>query len=1017
MKIPKLASDNHQFMLIIFLLLCIMGLNAFFTMPRSEDPPLQLPGASVVVVYPGANPADLEELIVTPLEEAINELEDIKRIETTVKDGIVSTAVEFTFGTDADDKFNDVVQQVNAIRGDLPEDLYSLTITKWSSSDVNILQLAFVSDSVEYRILEEKADRLKKEIEQISGVKLVEIVGLPDQEIRISLDLAKMALMNIPLDQVAAVIVANNLNIPGGNIRSGNISFPVKTSGSYNDLDEIRQTVVGSWQGRIIYLHDIASVEYAYEDPSWIARFNGHRAVFLTVKQKENINIFSINETIQSVIEKARRNTGDGISIQTVFDQAESVNNRINTFLSNLLQGMVLVGAIIFLSLGFRVALMVILAVPLSTVIGLGFVDMAGFGLQQISIAALVITLGMLVDNSIVITENMERFIRNGIAPRNASIEATDQLFWAIVSSTVTTQLAFIPIIMMPDKAGKFIQSLPVTVILTLLASLLVAVVLTPYLGGIFLRPAASKGRPMPVRRLFNRIIEGPYSKLLSRSLKRPGRVMFIAVLSFLLSLGLIAVIGVTFFPKAEKNQFLIRITTPEQSDIYATDKVAKVIEHMLDTIPLVKRYATNVGHGNPRIYYNMFPKLSQKNFSEIYVELAYYKAREFDRLIAQLREVFSAFTFARVEVKELEQGSPIEAPVVIKITGDHLGILKTIAGQVENELRKIPGVVNVDNQVSKVSTDLKISINRDKAALLGVPVSEIDRSVRAAVAGVAVSTYHDEKGKEYDIVLRMNKGDTIAIEDLDNIRVKSADNRFIPLFQLASLTLEPAPGILLHYNLKRCATITADIRKGYFLDDVITAITPWLDSLHWPQGYGYFFTGEMESRQESFGGMLRALMIAALLIFGVLVLQFKSIIQPMIIFSAVPLAITGAAVALFITGNPFSFTAFIGAISLVGIVVNNSIILVDYTNQLVSQGRPVKEALTEAGKTRFTPILLTAFTTIFGLLPLTLEGGTLWAPMGWTIIGGLLFSTLLTLIIVPVLYILLQKSISPTNK
>jgi multidrug efflux pump subunit AcrB len=364
MNLPRLASDNHHFMLIIFLLLCVMGINAFFTMPRSEDPPLTLPGASIIIVYPGANPADLEELIVEPVEEAINELEDIKRIETTVKDGIVNTAVEFTFGTDAGDKFSEVVQQVNAIRNELPEDIYSLTINKWSSNDVTILQLAFVSDSAEYRLLEEKADRLKKEVERINGVRMVEIVGLPRQEIRVALNNTKMALMNISADQVAAAIQSNNLNIPGGSIRSGMISFTVKTSGSYKSLDEINNTVVGTWQGKMVFMRDVANVSFDYEDPSWIARFNGHRAVFLTVKQKENINIFSITENIQSIIEKAKQNTADGIRIFTVFDQSEGVNNRISIFLSSLLQGIILVGAIIFFSLGYRVALLVMLAVP-----------------------------------------------------------------------------------------------------------------------------------------------------------------------------------------------------------------------------------------------------------------------------------------------------------------------------------------------------------------------------------------------------------------------------------------------------------------------------------------------------------------------------------------------------------------------------------------------------------------------------------------------------------------------------
>lgn len=1007
MNIPKLASDNHQFVIIIFLLLTFLGVNAFFTMPRTEDPPVTVPGASVVVIIPGASPADLEELVADPLEEALNELEDVEAIESTIKEGVVSVGVEFIFKTDAEDKYGEVVQKVNAVRNALPEEIYSLNTYKWNTTDVNILQLAFVSDSVEYSILEDHAERLEKDIELIKGVKAVDIHGCPRQEVRVSLDVSKMSMMNISLDQVSNAIVSNNMNIPGGSIRTGYTSFTVKTSGFYESLDEIRNTVVGSYQGSIIKLRDIAGVDFDYEDESWITRFNGRRAIFLTVQQKEGVNIFDISAEMKQAVDKVSESARDGIELVTVFDQSVSVDQRIRGFLFNLLQGIFIVGIIIFISLGYRAALLVILAVPLSIVIGLGMVNMGGFGLQQITIAALVVALGMLVDNSIVITENMERFIRNGFTPQEASIQAASQLFLAVVSATLTTQLAFIPIMMMPDETGEFIRSLPVTVILTLLASLLIALILTPYIGGIFLKPLGKSRQEPPVKKLLYRIAEGPYSGILLKSLEKPWKTIIIALLIFLSSLSLVTVIGVSFFPKAEKAQFMVQITVPEQSDIRYTDKAARTVEAVLDTIPLVKRYATNVGHGNPQIYYNLMSREMQKNFAEIYVELEHYNVKEFDELVHSLRNMFTGLTFARIEIKELEQGSPIEAPVVIEITGENNSRLSAIARQTEAELKKVPGVINIDNQVNRISTNLKIKINKNKAGMFGVPVSEIDRSIRTFMSGAAITEYHDQEGEEYNIVLRAEQGDSFTVEDLSRLYVQSLQGSFIPLSQLVDIIFEPSNGILMHHNLKRNATITADIQKGYYLNDVIGEITPWLEAYPWPDGYDYYFAGELESRQESFGGMFRALIIAALLIFALLVLQFRSVSQPLIIFSAVPLAITGAIVALFITGNSFSFTAFIGAISLVGIVVNNSIILVDYTNRLIRGGSTVEEALLESGKTRLTPIVLTAVTTIGGLLPLTVAGGTLWAPMGWTIIGGLLFSTVLTLIVVPVLYLL----------
>ena len=430
----------------------------------------------------------------------------------------------------------------------------------------------------------------------------------------------------------------------------------------------------------------------------------------------------------------------------------------------------------------------------------------------------------------------------------------------------------------------------------------------------------------------------------------------------------------------------------------------------MLDTLDGVKHYATNVGHGNPRIYYNIFPKRFEKNFAEIFVELEEYEVEQFDGMITDLRNLFSDFPGARIYVKELEQGSPVEAPLVVKITGPNMDMLAKLSEDFEAFLREEPGLVNIDNQLSKASTDFYININRDKASMLGVPVYEIDRTIRTAITGMPVSSFRDVDGNEFDIVLRLPFNDRIRFEDFDRIYVSSLAGRQIPLKQLVRLELKEAPGIITHFDMDRNGSLTADIRKGYDLDDIIASLDARFQSYPIPADYEYKFTGELESREESFGGMLRASIIALIAIFAVLVLQFRSFSQPIIIFSAFPLAMIGSVLALYITGYSFSFTALIGLISLIGIVVNNSIILVDYINKLMEEGMDKITAIKQAGETRFTPIVLTTFTTIGGLLPLTLRGGTLWAPMGWTIIGGLFVSTFMSLIVVPILYRMFTK-------
>ena len=1015
MKLPRLAIENSQFTVVVFLLLLLMGLFSFISMPRTEDPPVYIPGASVIVIYPGANPNDLEQLIANPVEESINELDDIKTIETKLVDGIVNTAVEFNFETDADKKYEEVIRQINSIRDELPDDIYSLSVEKWSSTDVSILQLAFVSDSAPLFRLEEQVKGLKKELEKIKGVKTVEIHAAPEQEVRVSLDMEKMANMDISINNVARIILSNNANIPGGSIKIGAKNFNIKTSGSFNTLDDIKNTVIGFENGQTIYLRDIADVKIDYEDQKYFARFQGEKSVFLTVEQKANLNIFDIKEEIDKKIEGYYPELDPGTSILTVFDQTESVDERINGFLNNLVQGIILVGIVIFLALGFRASILVIIAIPLSILMGLGFVDLSGFGLQQVSIAALVIALGLLVDNSIVIVENIERFIRKGSSREEAAIGASAELGWPILSATVTTMLAFIPIIMMPDKAGAFVESLPVTVIFTLASSLLLALTFTPYLASIFLKKKKSTSPDSKgIKKLMQGFIDGPYQRSLQWALKKhTWGVVLISLLLFAGASGLFFQIGVSFFPKAEKPQFMIRVNAPESTNIDNVNKIAEYVESVLDTIPLVEKYASNVGHGNPRIYYNIFPRFFTKNYAEIFVELKKYDVEEFDALVANLRHFFGNNPAARIEIKEFEQGVPIEAPLTIKITGENVKILEKLADDVETIVRNTDGVLNIDNQLKRRGTDIYFNINREKAGMLGVPISEIDKTIRTAIAGSAIAKFRDNEGEEYDIVLRLPIEDRVKLEDFDKIHVPSLSGMQIPLNMLAHMEFREAPGIISHYNLSRAATITGDIQKGYFLDDIIDGIEEELVRYTWPRGYDYQFTGELESRQESFGGMLNASLIALIAIFAVLVLQFRSFSQPLIIYSAIPLAVIGSTLALFITGYSFSFTAFIGLISLIGIVVNNSIILVDYTNQLLKEGYSQNDALNIAGKTRFTPIVLTTLTTIGGLLPLTLQGGTLWAPMGWTIIGGLLVSTLLTLIVVPVLY----KILTPDKK
>jgi len=1040
MRLPYLAIKNPSFVWMLIIFLTILGVRAYMNMPRTENPEVTVPGSSVIVVMPGAGSLDMERMVAMPLEEALNGLEDIKTIYADVRDGLAVISVEFEFTADPDEKYDEVVQQVNSMRSTLPDEIVQLDMWQWSIADMNMMQLALLSDEASFAELEERAEDLRHRVEKIPAIRKVEYYGLPEQEIHVRLDFQKMAMVHTTMDRVIGAIQSNNVNIPGGNIDIGPVSLSVKSSGSFQDLEEIRNCVVNSFEGRLIHLRDLATVEFGYEERNYLTRFGsktfpddvvggrvdedaggradegagggqGRRGIFIGISQKEGLNVLSTAEELEPLLEEFLEDLPHEMQLESIYNQSITVKNRISGFVNNLLQGILLVALIIFLSLGIRSSLVVAMAIPLSLIIGLGFLDLSGYGLQQISIAALVVVLGMLVDNSIVMVENINRYIQLGHKRAEASWKAASEIGWPVASATLTTILAFVPIAAMPEMVGQFIRSLPLTIMFTLTVSLLIALTFTPVITSrIFREGNGVKAAPVGLGRFLHWVAERPFRKSLGFALRRPVLVLLLALLYLGGSAWMFRYIGISFFPKAEQPQLMIQATLPEGSSLARTDGVARYIETVLDTMPEVRSYATNVGHGNPRIYYNMFTHRNDKRFTELYVEVYDADPEVFAVTVQKMREALDSYPGARISVKELEQGPPYDAPIQIFVTGDDLDLLRELSAGMEDMIRAQPGAINIENQFVKTNTELYFDINKEKANMLGVPVIEIDKVIRTVVNGLDIGSFRDPEGDEFDIVLKMKGVKEFAPADLDRVYVSSMSGRQIPIRQFVDLEMRQVPSSISRYDLGRTAEILAEVHPDYSLDDVMDPVLEQLEEYSMPAGFSYHIGGELEGRDDAFGGMNNAILIAIISIFAVLVLQFRSLRQPLLVFIAIPFAFTGMIWALLITGNTFSFTAFVGLTSLVGIVVNNSIILVDYINVLRRRGVELKEALMTAAETRLVPISLTALTTIAGLLPLTLQGGSMWAPMGWTIIGGLLVSTLLTQMIVPVSYYVFER-------
>jgi len=1006
MNISNFALKNYQVSLVALLLLVVLGAMSLMTMPRSEDPQFDFPASMISVVFPGTNPIDIEKLIVDPIEEVLNELEDIKVIKADIEDGLAVIRIEFLYGSDPEDKYDDVVAAIARIRGQLPQGVQRLAIDKISPAEVNIIQLALMqkdSKQINYRSAQYLSQKLEKHLQRLSGVKRVDSVAFPKQQLSVRADLERMRALNISMDQLIQAIESASANIPAGHVNAGQRRFTVRTSGDFDSLEQLKRTLVSSGAPHLVYVEDIAHISIDDGIPSYLGSFNGQPAVFINVVQRKGSNIFDVISGVKQALTAFESQLTDGFYLEIVHDQSHSVEQRINGFFDNLIQGLLIVGALSLLMLGTRAAIVVVFAIPMSVLIGLGWVDLSNFGLQQMSIVGLVIALGLLVDNAIVVTENVGRFVHQGYSATEAANKGASQVSMAVASGTFTTILSFFPILLLPSGSGTFMRSMPVTVIFTLFASLLVAIAFTPLLAGHLLKKSGNK-KPRLQQKL-----EGFADKTYRRSLKtvlhHPFLTLTTAVFIFVGSLSLFPHIGVSLFPKAEKPSMLVNIELPEGASFDKTYQLANQLAVSSKSYPLIRDIAINVGKGNPRIYYNVFPRRQVPNFAQLYIQLEYYQRDEVNALITRMRSDFAQIPGAHISIKEFMQGPPNEAPVEIRVIGDNIRDLRTVAMDVENIVLATQGTVNVDNPISKNKVDLQIDINREKAALAGVSINRMDQTIRASLAGYQAGSYRDELGEDFPIVIRKSGLHEPSIDELQAIHVSNNQGQLIPLPQLADIRLITDIPRFQHRNLQRMVHVTSDVLTGHQTEVVTNAIIEQLQNYEFPSGVSYSIGGEQENRKESFNGMMKAFMIALMGIFAVLVMQFRSFVQPLIIFVAIPFAVSGAFIGLFISGYTFSFTAFIGLTSLIGIVVNNSIILVDFANQLVKQGLSTKDAIIESAITRLSPILLTTLTTVGGLLPLTLEDSTMWSPMGWSIIAGLLLSTLLTLFLVPVLY------------
>jgi len=1008
-----MAVSRWQLTALITALVVVLGVTAFFTIPRTEDPQLNAPIFFVTAVVPGASPADIEQQVVKPLEEALGGLDNLREVTSASQDDVASLRVEFVWGSDPDRRYDEVVREVNGLRSHLPAGLTSLTIDRGKPTLVPIVQVALSSDILPMDRMEKLAKHLKDRLARVPGVRIAHIYGAAPSEMRVALDMQRLSARHIPPGMVIDALRAAGADSPIGAVHAGERRLVVRQGGAFPDASAVSGVVVTRRNNAVVRVSDVADVQWTQGEADHIVRFNGKRSVLVTAEQLDGQDVRALTDAINVELNDFERQLPGSVHLTRGFIQADNLRARLGHLGQDFAIALAIV-ALTLLPLGVRAASVVMVAIPMSLLIGIIVLSRMGFTLNQLSVAGLILSLGLLVDDAIVVIENIARWLRGGATPAEAAVGATSEIALAVLGCTASLIFAFLPLLALPEGSGEFIRSMPVAVIGTVLGSLVVSLTLVPFIASRVLpRHADPHGNPM-LRGLTSGI-HRVYGPALHAALAQPGRALaWLGALS-LLSVPVIGIIGTSLFPSADLPQFLVEIAMPRGTSIAHTDAVVTQVARRLSAEPTIRWVAANTGHGNPSLYYNRMPRPNDTASGEVAAAFARWDPASSPQIIAALRRDFAHVRGAEVQVVTFTQGPPVLAPVAIRITGPDMAVLTALARRGEALLKAVPDLRDIGDPLRLDRTELNLGVDELRAGAMGVPAGAARQAAQLALTGVEAARMRDADGDDYPVKVRLPMNARNDVSALGRIEVPTDDGGSgggaIPLSSIANPTLQSGPAEIDRYNRERAVTLTANVREGALNSRATQAAFAVLNAgLRLAPGYRMTLGGEAETQARSFAGLGPAIAIAMFGIMTVLVMEFGRYRTVAVVAGVIPLGLFGAVLALWATGNSLSFTASVGLIALVGIEIKNSILLVDFTEQLRRDGAPVREAVERAGEMRFLPVLLTSITAIGGLLPLAIEGNGLYSPMAIAMIGGLITSTLLSRIATPVLYLLLNR-------
>jgi len=1071
-RISEFFIEKYRVVYLIIAAIVLLGLQAYITLPREEAPEITLPFVMINTTYSGAAPQEIESQITDEIEAKLKDVDDIVGITSTSSNGLSSITVEFEVGIDIDDKVNEITNKVSQIQNNLPKDSNTPIVSGFDTSDASIMTVN-VSGDYDLTVLKDIAEDIQDEIEKIDGISEVNMVGGADREIDIYVDTSRLAVYNISIDDIRSAIVNSNITAPGGDIELDDMQFNIRTVGEFVDIKEIEETIVSTEDGAPIYLKDIARVQDTYEDiTSYSERYERGvsqdktftPAITLSVTREKGADIVGLSDKIKQLLKEGKGTLyPDDADVTISGDTAVEVDETLSDVVGNAMSGLLVVIIVLFLFIGFRESIIVAFVIPLTLLTSFALLQYNGMTFNSMSLVALILALGMLVDNAIVIMENIDSYRDRGIDVTNASKRATNQVAPAVFASTLTTMAAFCPMALTSGLMGEFLKTIPITVMFAIGTSFVVSLVITPALCSRYLskhksKENGSKSKLELIRKIIsvvfvfglslvafvedgkisslswiaaiifavamfikqfrfsNSINEesklikkyaGMMDNILRSKAKRIG-IIVIGVLVFLGSLATIplGLIKIELFPSTDSTTFNIEVELPQGYLLEDTANIVTQIEDIALEYPEIVTIVSGVGStgGNP-----FRGSSDSQNKAKVSVDLVSEEERDrsSNEIIDSLRKDLKKIAGAEITIEQSRMGPSGGKPISIELRGESFESLGKVANDFESILSGINGVTETSTTVGDGPPELKVVVDKEKASLLGLNVNAISSEIRRSIQGIKVSTFKENQD-EIDIVVRTTEEQIKSINDFEKIYFTSNKGEKISFSQVASLVEARGYVSIKHDDFDRIVKVESNITRGANSTEIIREFRAKINDYALPQNVEVSYGGEQEDITESFTDMFFNMGIAILLVFIILAIQFNSLSQPLVVLFSVPLATIGALVGLIITRNGFGLFAFMGIVSLVGIAVNDAIVLVDYINYLRKHGYEMLEAIREGGKSRFAPVFATSITTIGGILPLALKEPD-YAQLGFALIFGLVASTVLTLIFIPVLYSLVE--------